>query len=122
MGSTEMNINGAYDEYKYFLTKYLLPLIGISSNNNLVDVSARRKNTLDKAVPFIRQHNNRVYFSSYTEDIIQLLFRLENYQNTPQGTSVNALRRKCRVRRLGWRLPREVSRRQEAQAPPDGAE
>lgn len=72
MGSTEMNINGAYDEYKYFLTKYLLPLIGISSNNNLVDVSARRKNTLDKAVPFIRQHNNRVYFSSYTEDIFYL--------------------------------------------------
>ena len=24
MGSTEMNVNRAYDEYKYFLTKYLL--------------------------------------------------------------------------------------------------
>lgn len=73
MGSTEMKINTAYDEYKYFLTEYLLPLIGIpNNNNNLVDVSTSRKNKLEKAGPFIRQVNNRIYFSSYTEDVFYL--------------------------------------------------
>lgn len=67
MNQTGIIIKDARSEYKYFLGKYLLPLLGISYDNNLVDISG--PGTLGK---FIRQSNNIVYFSSYDEDLFSL--------------------------------------------------
>lgn len=74
MSSSKMNISNAYDEYQYFLVNYLLPLIGISYNNNLERVSTNQMATPNGFIPFIRQdeNNHKVYFSSYHEDLFFL--------------------------------------------------
>lgn len=75
MSSANMNILNAYDEYQYFLETYLLPLIGISYNKNLERVSMNRGIASNVSGSFIRQEKNRIYFSSYNEDVFSLVWK-----------------------------------------------
>lgn len=72
MAETKMAINSAYDEYQYFLSEYLLPLMGVSFNKNLVRVSSSERYHAVSSSPFIRQEGDTVIFSSYNEDVFRL--------------------------------------------------
>lgn len=69
MEGKKMVINNAYDEYQYFLEKYLLPLLGITYNQNLRRVTGTSP---DGQSRFIRKSGNYIYFSSYSEDVFSL--------------------------------------------------
>lgn len=75
MSSGKMNIANAYDEYQYFLDEYLLPLIGISYDKNLERFTEKNKSSPKSTGSFIRQENNKVFFSSYNEDIFFLRWK-----------------------------------------------
>lgn len=69
MKGNKMGINNAYDEYQYFLEKYLLPLLGITYNQNLKRVTGTSPGPQSL---FIRKSGNRIYFSSYSEDVFSM--------------------------------------------------
>lgn len=66
MGTIKMRVKNGYDEYKYFLIKYMLPLIGISYNQNLERITSDIKAPCGS---YIRKDKNYIYFSTYDEDV-----------------------------------------------------
>lgn len=62
----------AVKEFKIFLEQYLLPLIGIPSyKTDLVLISPSTPATAGR---YVRQENNTIYFSSYTEDLFSMVW------------------------------------------------
>lgn len=54
-----------FQEYRAFLREYLLPLLGVSHNNNLKSYTAPHPAKSD----VIRQEGNQLIFSTYTDDV-----------------------------------------------------
>lgn len=69
MKADKMNIKDAYDEYQYFLLKYLLPLLGISYDKNLREIADP---SLSPGGPYIRQDGGYIYFSTYDKDVFYM--------------------------------------------------
>lgn len=74
MSVTKMSIDNAYDEYQYFLSEYLLPLMGITYNQNLVRISEKSKSPSGS---FVRQEADRIYFSAHNEDVFFLEWKTQ---------------------------------------------
>lgn len=60
--------NSGIEEYKYFLLNYLLPIIGISYNNNLLEIDDENHHS----GTFIRQETNQIIFSAFDRDVFSL--------------------------------------------------
>lgn len=60
--------NSGIEEYKYFLLNYLLPIIGISYNNNLLEIDDENYHS----GTFIRQETNQIIFSAFDRDVFSL--------------------------------------------------
>lgn len=72
MPSGKNNIKNGFEEYKYFLETYLLPIIGISYDNNIQRIPDSGIMAAAPAGVYIRQQNNRLLFSAYNEDLFQM--------------------------------------------------
>ena len=67
-----MKIKNVEEEYKHFLVTYLLPLIGISYNNNLRAILKVQGELPKAASPYIRCTNDRILFSTHDVDMFYL--------------------------------------------------
>lgn len=71
-----MSLSQRNEEYKRFVQEYLLPIIGISYNNNLQDVADNGEAHYHQSNgDFIRQENDIVYFSVQNKDVFYLEHR-----------------------------------------------
>lgn len=75
MAKSKIKIKDAISEYQYFLLYYLLPLVGISYDNNLIRIRKQPENTLESHGSFIRQTADGIVFSSYNEDVFFLRWK-----------------------------------------------
>ena len=64
--------NNWYEEYKYFLINYVLPIIGISYNNNIERVRETNGSGPLAREPYIRQEPGRLVFSNYDTDFFEM--------------------------------------------------
>lgn len=64
----KMNISNGYDEYKHFIIDYLLPIIGVSFNNNILKTNNSATPSSNTSA-YIRQENNYIVFKAFKEDI-----------------------------------------------------
>lgn len=72
MTAGKNRIKNGFEEYKYFLETYLLPIIGISYDNNIERLPASGYMEQAPAGVFIRQQRDKLLFSAYNEDIFQM--------------------------------------------------
>ncbi len=67
-----MKIRNVKEEYKHFLVTYLLPLIGISYNNNLMPIPEVQGELPKASSSYIRCTNDRIFFSTHDVDMFYL--------------------------------------------------
>ena len=65
------------EEYKHFLLHYLLPIIGISFDNNIETLSDTHTAVPSSKNAYIRQEGKRVVFSTYKWDIFEMFWAPE---------------------------------------------
>ena len=78
-----MIFNNFNDEYKYFIEKHLLPILGISKNNNIIPCNEDNFNTS------VSIKDNYIYFATHSKKAIYKLYYPKGLTKDALNLSIN---------------------------------